>query len=302
MIRYEKRAILKFLLIAFALAWALQIGGLMSGSAVLYTIMVTACMFAPMIAAIAAGGGIRREQSGICWAPAIRRAWKWYLAAWLGIIAVTALASAFYFLLFPQAYDPAAGYFASLLPAGTSLKGMSPAAFAWTSIGTACLYAPLINMMAAVGEEAGWRGWLIPALTSRLGRTRAMIAGGCIWGIWHWPLILIGAYEYGTGYWGFPYTGALAMLAFTTAFGILLSWLYERSGSIWVPALAHGTLNAVGVSGLYFLKAGTSGWLLGPSVGGLVSLIPTAVLAFLCLRDLKRMDRAAAVAHEEKSE
>lgn len=290
MTRYDARALRRFLLIAFIPAWALQIGGILSNNRTLYTILVAACMFAPMIAAAAASGGILEPQSGIRWAPLIRRTWKWYLIGWLGFIAVTALEAGFYFLLFLQAYDPAAGYLASLLPAGTSLNGMTVSSYAWVSIGTACLFAPLINMFAAVGEEAGWRGWLIPALRSRFGRNRAMILSGCIWGIWHWPLILLGAYEYGTGYWGFPFTGALAMLAFTTVFGILLSWLYEKSGSIWVPALAHGTLNAVGVSGLYFLKAGTAGWLLGPSVAGLVSLIPAAVIAFFCLKSLKRMD------------
>jgi membrane protease YdiL (CAAX protease family) len=145
----------------------------------------------------------------------------------------------------------------------------------------AVTYAPFINMLFAVGEEAGWRGFLTPALTERFGKKKALILSGCIWGAWHWPLIVLAGYEYGTGYWGAPVTGMLCMLLFTTAFGVLLSHLYEKSGSIWACALCHGAANAIAGLPLYFLPAGATSYLLGPTFAGLIGGIPLLFLAAL---------------------
>ena len=58
--------------------------------------------------------------------------------------------------------------------------------------------APVINMFAALGEEAGWRGYMMPHLKKQLGLLNGRLLGGVIWGVWHWPLMLLVGYEYGT--------------------------------------------------------------------------------------------------------
>jgi membrane protease YdiL (CAAX protease family) len=120
---------------------------------------------------------------------------------------------------------------------------------------------------------------MTPYLTERLGRTKGLILAGCLWAIWHWPLILCGGYEYGTGYWGAPFTGMLLMCAATTALGILLSFLYDKSGSIWAPALAHGAVNAAAGIGILFLRADVTSLFPGPTPFGLVAGIPLFALA-----------------------
>jgi membrane protease YdiL (CAAX protease family) len=40
----------------------------------------------------------------------------------------------------------------------------------------------------ALGEEIGWRGYLLPRLLP-LGPTRAMLLSGLLHGIWHFPMI-----------------------------------------------------------------------------------------------------------------
>ncbi len=54
--------------------------------------------------------------------------------------------------------------------------------------------AAFINLVPALGEELGWRGWLLPKLMP-LGAIPAILTSGVIWGLWHTPLILLG-YNY----------------------------------------------------------------------------------------------------------
>jgi Type II CAAX prenyl endopeptidase Rce1-like len=48
-----------------------------------------------------------------------------------------------------------------------------------------------------------------------------------------------------------PYLGVLLMTIFTTLLGVIFGWLQLASGSVWVPTLAHASLNAV--AGMPFL-------------------------------------------------
>jgi membrane protease YdiL (CAAX protease family) len=106
-------------------------------------------------------------------------------------------------------------------------------------IGASITIAPLINTIFALGEELGWRGFLLPKLLP-LGQTPAIILSGVIWGIWHTPAIL-----QGHNYPGFPFLGVGMMVIFTVLLGIFFSWLYLRTKSPWAPAFSHGTVNAV---------------------------------------------------------
>ena len=46
-------------------------------------------------------------------------------------------------------------------------------------------------------------------------------------GVWHWPVIILAGYEYGTDYIGSPILGPLVFCLFTIAGGILLDFVYE---------------------------------------------------------------------------
>jgi membrane protease YdiL (CAAX protease family) len=60
--------------------------------------------------------------------------------------------------------------------------------------------APILNMIPALGEEIGWRGFLLPNLEP-LGKRRAAVLSGMIWALWHAPLILILGFYYGDQAW-----------------------------------------------------------------------------------------------------
>ncbi len=140
----------------------------------------------------------------------------------------------------------------------------------------AIILAPLINGLATLGEEFGWRAYLLPRLMP-LGSHKAMVLLGIIWGVWHWPVIAMG-YNYGLDYPGAPWPGLLAMVWFTFVFGTFLGWLTLKAGSVWPAVIAHASINGIGAIGT-LLAQGQPNPLLGPTPIGLVVSIPFTVLA-----------------------
>ena len=154
--------------------------------------------------------------------------------------------------------------------------------------------APLANMIPAVGEEAGWRGYMMPRLKERLGLLNGRLLGGVIWGVWHWPLMLLVGYEYGTNYLGAPLLGLVVWCVVCFALNTLLDWLYEKTGCIWVPAIAHGALNAVASMPVVLTDPAEASYytVLGPMPIGLIGMLPVlAVAVWLTLRQMKREEK-----------
>lgn len=133
----------------------------------------------------------------------------------------------------------------------------------------------LVVAVAALGEEIGWRGFLLPALRP-LGTWPALLLSGLVWGPWHAPLLLLG-YNYGTT----SPVGIALMSVTTVLLGVLFGWLRMRSGTVFPSAFAHGALNATTGTLLAALVPATAGT--APSVlgwaGWLVAAVVIAVLA-----------------------
>jgi membrane protease YdiL (CAAX protease family) len=133
------------------------------------------------------------------------------------------------------------------------------------------LLAPFINVLFALGEELGWRGFLLPQLMP-LGQWKAILISGAIWGVWHAPTTLLHGYNFPQH----PYLGIFVMTVGCTLLGVIFSWLYLNTRSPWVAALAHGAFNASPGLAIYFLKPGfDSAW--GGTALGLAGWIPMAL-------------------------
>jgi len=96
-----------------------------------------------------------------------------------------------------------------------------------------------ISSALALGEEIGFRAYLLPRLT-QLGTTRALLLSGLLHAIWHFPLMLLTPVYPILGSW--LIVGPIILLTLTTA-GVFYGYLQLASRSVWPSTLAHGTIN-----------------------------------------------------------
>lgn len=139
------------------------------------------------------------------------------------------------------------------------------------------LEASILGITLGFGEEYGWRGYLQNELF-KLGRVRGVLMIGVIWGIWHWPIILMGHL-----YPGRPLLGLVLMTLYTTCLAIVLGYAVLRSGSVLLVAFLHAINNSVlQVIALMGFKAFDPAFSFGAGIYGIATL---AVSAFFILRD-----------------
>jgi membrane protease YdiL (CAAX protease family) len=98
----------------------------------------------------------------------------------------------------------------------------------------------ILVLFFALGEEIGMRGYLQPRLMS-LGRTRALLVVGLVWGTWHMPLYYFVAKL-------FPVGNVLLFLPLfygtIVAASFLFGYLRIYTGSTWPASIAHAVHNA----------------------------------------------------------
>lgn len=206
--------------------------------------------------------------------------WVWYpVAAVLPTIYLEAGYGLFY-LLYPESFNPA-------LSEGTGI----PANALW-------MYpvATIINTCAlsvgALGEEAGWRGYMMPKLEELFGIRKAVLIGGLIWGIWHFPAISAG-HGFGSGYWGEPWSGFLVFTLMTIAIGAVMTYLTQKSGSVWPAVFLHAVNNGRGsILGLCFDGEKLTGFAAEAPAAELIRQIPLLLLGVTAFFLLGRKKKA----------
>ncbi len=114
-----------------------------------------------------------------------------------------------------------------------------PAGATWGQFLPNLLIGLLINTLFALGEEIGWRGYLLPKLLA-LGPVRAALLGGLLHGIWHLPMILLTPFYHGDGN---RWIVVPLFLLTLSVGGIFYSYLRLTSDSVWPAALGHGAFN-----------------------------------------------------------
>jgi uncharacterized protein len=241
-----------FLILTFGIAWPLfllpaLIGA--PGSPERQTAMLVGwslAMWAPGVAAIVVTRFIAREEQLVLnlrrFGPKAAYLWAWLLPIFLALVA-----GLFTWLLGAGRLDLTFTAIRSALPQTDGAPALTPGLMVAMQVLAAFTIGPLFNVLFAMGEELGWRGFLLPQLES-LGTWRAILISNVIWGIWHAPAIL-----QGHNYPGRPVLGLFMMVVFCILLGTILSWLYFQTRSSWAPALAHGSVNASAGLPLLFL-------------------------------------------------
>ncbi len=285
----DTRRIAIFLLFAFAIAWVTGLvifltGGL-ANNPLAIPLLATTYMGAPALSHLLTRLLTREGWHDLFLRPRLRRGWTYWLLCWIAPGMLTVLGAALFFLVLPQYYDPALGNVRKLLQQAASQTGQAGSVASvspWTIVVAqtvqAILIAPVLNGLPTLGEEFGWRAYLLPRLMP-LGGRKAMLISGVIWGVWHWPVIAMG-HNYGLSYPGYPWSGMLMMVWFTLIAGTFLGWATLRGGSVWPAVIGHGAINGIAALGI-LLQHGQPNPLLGPTPVGLVGSLGFAVVALV---------------------
>lgn len=287
----ETKRITIFLAITFGLAWGVSLiiyltGGLQNSPILIpdtpislaFLLLAIPVMWSPAIGNILTRLITKEGWQNNYLRPHFKRSWRYWAAAWFlpGILTIAGMA--FYFLLFPHNFDPDLAKIQDLI--ASSMPGVDINVWAIVAAQTiqAMLLAPLLNSVATFGEEFGWRGYLQPKLMP-LGGRKAMLLLGIIWGVWHWPIILMG-HNYGLDYPGAPFLGPLAMIWFCLVLGIFLGWVTLKSNSVWPAVIGHAAINGIASLGVLFTQ-GTPNPILGPLPVGIIGGFGFTIVALL---------------------
>jgi uncharacterized protein len=95
------------------------------------------------------------------------------------------------------------------------------------------------SCLSALGEELGWRGFLVPQLARVTSFPRVALISGAIWALWHYPLILFADYH-GAGPLWFSIACFTVMVL---GISFLFVWMRLKSGSVWTGMLLHASHN-----------------------------------------------------------
>jgi membrane protease YdiL (CAAX protease family) len=163
----------------------------------------------------------------------------------------------------------------------------------------------LINVLVyaltlALTEEIGMRGYLQPRLMS-LGRNRAMLLVGLVWGTWHMPLIFLTPFYHAAG-------NKLIILPLfygtIVAASFFFGYMRIYTGSIWPASIAHSVHNAAwGALGVFTVTSYpvvVNQYLVGDN--GILILIGVAIgaiwLSYYLKSGMDRAEEAGAVVPE----
>ena len=230
---WKKIAIFYALTLVFSNVFnaSVLIGGRMDAGNLLY---VTGAMWSPGLAALLTKRIFREPISEL--------PWKWGGAryAWLAY-------------LIPVAYALPVYLIAWLTPLGGFLEAgflkRTAEQFGWSNFPPSLVLGLFIVLTAtlglvgktsrALGEEIGWRGFLVPELSKVVGFTGVSVISGLMWAAYHFPVLLFADYNKGAPAW-------YSLTCFTlmvVADSFILAWLTLRSKSLWPAAIFHGSHN-----------------------------------------------------------
>jgi uncharacterized protein len=114
------------------------------------------------------------------------------------------------------------------------------------------------GVAAGLLEEVGWTGFAVPRLRARHGVLAAGLLLGVIWGVWHFFVYAAGSGDPSGGglAWGVFLPPVVMFMGVLPVFRVLMVWVHDRTQSLPVAMIMHGSLS------------GTTAVTLAPAVTG----------------------------------
>jgi membrane protease YdiL (CAAX protease family) len=229
------RAIALFLLLMAALSAVFE--GLMARIGAMTPYLVMGVMWCPGVAALLSCLTLRRDVRSLPWRWAPPR---WIVASWL----------------LPAGYGLAVYLPVWLLSLGGSGFGNTETISRWSqevlgkgpgNLGGAIFFLFLLATLGvvkaganALGEEIGWRGFLVWEMRKVMPFWMVGLGSGLIWAVWHYPGILMTNYSAGEG------SRWLQVALFTASIvptGVVFAYFAFRTNSLWPAAILHASHN-----------------------------------------------------------
>ena len=195
---------------------------------------VTGAMWSPALAAFATKAIFRESIRDLPWS------WGGAKYVWLGYLIPIAYALPVYLIVWLTGL----GGFAE-----PDFVTRTAEQFGWAHFPPSLTLALFILLTAtlgligktsrALGEEIGWRGFLVPELSKVVGFTGVGIISGLMWAGYHFPGLLFADYNAGTPAW----YGLTCFTLMVVADSFILAWLTLRSRSLWPATILHGSHN-----------------------------------------------------------
>lgn len=164
----------------------------------------------------------------------------------------------------------------------------------WSSLGPLTRILPMmlvLIVLAGLGEEFGWRGFLLPRLQVRHNALVSSLIIGILHSLWHIPLFLVDGTAQSDWAEQIGFVSAfLGYAVFVIAWAIQLTWIFNNTrGSVLMVAVTHGAGNAW--IGGYFDVSANAGVLGNLTLSALMALFALAVVAIYGPANLSRMAR-----------
>ena len=142
----------------------------------------------------------------------------------------------------------------------------------------------LVGTFFALGEEIGWRGYMLPRLLGR-GVVPAMSLVGFLHGVWHLPLMLTTDYYHNTGD---PLLVVPLFLVTLTLAGVFFGFLRLWTGSVWPVAIAHAAANMAWeiMTEMTQTKSAVALEYVGGE-SGVIMIAALAIFSFFAIRHMK---------------
>jgi len=197
-------------------------------------LFVTGTMWSPGLAAL-----LTKRLFG---EPISELPWKWGGAryAWLAYLIPIAYALPVYLVAW---LTPLGGFlepdFLTRTATQFGWSGLSPVVILVLFVLITSTIGLVAKTARALGEEIGWRGFLVPELNKVVGFTGVSVISGLMWAAYHFPVLLFGDYNKGAPAW-------YSLTCFTlmvVADSFIMAWLTLRSKSLWPAAIFHGSHN-----------------------------------------------------------
>jgi membrane protease YdiL (CAAX protease family) len=156
---------------------------------------------------------------------------------------------------------------------------------AWAAIGWYFCFTATIavikDLATVLGEEIGWRGFLVPELAKKYSFARTALISGAVWALWHYPLLLFGSYHPPTPIWFYLPTFTVTVITIN----FLWTWMRLKSGSIWPCVVLHAAHNTF-IQRFFdpLTIAGRSTWYVTGEFGSALMLVSMGIAVYLWKR------------------